>query len=82
MGKKSLTRGKELGTKPAERHRSIDVMVCAGIEHIATDPQTPREDRVRELWTIMNNCQNLVADYWPRLCVGPRHPSPGDITPD
>jgi hypothetical protein len=29
---------------PAGEHRSIYVMVCAGINHIATDLRTPRED--------------------------------------
>ena len=76
MGKKSFTRGKGLGTKPAVKHRSIYVQVCAGIDHIATDPQTLREDRVRELWMIMNRCQNLVADYLAEAVRGSPPPTP------
>jgi hypothetical protein len=77
MAKDSLTRGKGLGTKPAEKRRSVYVMVCAGIDHIATDPHTPREDRVRELWMIMHRCQNLVAEYLAEaVCGAPPPPKP------
>src|SRR5262252_4339999 len=46
-------------TVPVEKHRSIYVVVCSGIDHIATDPHASRDQRLQELWMIMHRCQNI-----------------------
>ena len=73
MGK-TLTKGKGLGLRPAEKHRSIYAVVCAGIDHIANDPHTPRDQRLRELWMIMHRCQNVIGDYLAESVCGEKPP--------
>jgi hypothetical protein len=69
MGKPS-TKGKGLGLRPGEKHRSIYATVCGGIDHIATDEHTPHEQRLRELWMIMHRCQNVIGDYLAEAVTG------------
>jgi hypothetical protein len=73
MGK-TVTKGKGLGLRAAEKHRSIYVLVCSGIDHIATDPHTSREQRLRELWMIMHRCQNMIGDYLAEAVCGEKIP--------
>ena len=73
--RKPLIKGKGLGLRPAEKHRSVYVHVCSGIDHIATDPHASEEQRLRELWMIMHRCQNVIGDYLAEAVTGEKPPS-------
>ena len=73
MGR-TLTKGRGLGLRASEKHRSIHVLVCSGIDHIANDPHTSRDQRLRELWMIMHRCQNVIGDYLAESVSGEKPP--------